>query len=305
MNTLVTNKQRAPNQSAMVLIVTGQSGSGKSVALASLEDAGFYCIDNLPPELLDNLLQIYQHGDIRARGIAISIDARSPEAALHRLPQRIEKLKSDYPQLAIQSLFLEASEARIVARFSETRRRHPLSNRIENLVEAISQETELLLPMRAQADLIIDTSHTTIHQIREDISRRVIGRDPSGPTILLQSFGFKHGIPLDSDFLFDIRYLPNPHWVPELRPFHGNDRVVIDYLEQHPITHKTRGYLRDFLSNTLSELVHTDRSYVTCSVGCTGGKHRSVYLVEHLLEDLHPRFPHLIIRHRDLESEQK
>lgn len=305
MNNPETQNPRRPPQSAMVLIVTGQSGSGKSVALASLEDAGFYCIDNLPPELLENLLQIYQHGDIEARGIAISIDARSPEGALRQLPQRIEKLKSDYPKLAIQSLFLEASEARIVARFSETRRRHPLSNRIENLVEAISQETELLLPMRTQADLIIDTSHTTIHQFREDIFRRVIGHDPSGPTILLQSFGFKNGIPLDSDFLFDIRYLPNPHWVPELRPFHGNDRVVIDYLEQHPITHKTRSYLRDFLGNTLTELVLTDRSYVTCSVGCTGGKHRSVYLVERLFEDLRPRFPQLIIRHRDLESERK
>lgn len=290
-----------PAPPTIVLIVTGQSGSGKSVALAALEDAGFYCIDNLPPELLENLVQIYQHGEITARGVAISIDARSPEAALRQLPQRIEQLKADHPQLAIQSLFLEASEPRIVARFSETRRRHPLSSRIENLVEAIRQEAELLLPIRAQADLIIDTSHTTIHQIREDISRRVIGRDTSGPTILLQSFGFKHGIPLDSDFLFDIRYLPNPHWVPELRPFTGNDRVVIDYLEQHPITHKTRGYLRDFLNNTLSELVRTDRSYVTCSIGCTGGKHRSVYVVEHLFEDLQPRFDQLIIRHRDCQ----
>ncbi|MHB1228906.1 MAG: RNase adapter RapZ [Halothiobacillus sp.] len=290
-----------PNLSASVLIVTGQSGSGKSVALAALEDAGFYCIDNLPPELLDHLLQIFQQGDINAPAIAIGIDARSSEAALTDLPQRITALKQQYPQLKIQSLFLEASVARIVARFSETRRRHPLSNRNENLLEAIDQEAHMLIPMRQQADLLIDTSYTSVHQIREDLHHRILGQGQAGPTILLQSFGFKNGIPLDSDFIFDIRHLPNPHWLPDLRGFGGKSQPIIDYLEQHPITHQTRDNLRAFIQNTLTELVQTDRSYVTCSIGCTGGKHRSVYMVEQLYSDLHPAFPHLLIRHRDLD----
>ena len=294
----------APTLPETVLIVTGQSGSGKSIALAALEDAGFYCIDNLPPELLDNLLHLFMQGEINARGIAISIDARSPEAALNHLPARIQKLRQTYDSLQIQSLFLEASEARLVARFSETRRRHPLSPKVEHLLEAIQREAELLAPMRHQADLVIDTSHTTIHQFREDIRNRILGGAQPGPLILLQSFGFKNGIPLDSDFLFDIRHLPNPHWLPDLRPHGGKTTQVIDYLEQHPITHETRANLTQFLSVTLSAITQTDRSYVTCSIGCTGGKHRSVYMVEHLYTDLSTAFPNILIRHRDLETER-
>ncbi|ANJ66153.1 RNase adaptor protein RapZ [Halothiobacillus diazotrophicus] len=287
-----------------VLIVTGQSGSGKSIALAALEDAGFYCIDNLPPELLDNLLLLFRQGEINARGIAISIDARSPEAALNALPARIQSLRKTYENLKIQSLFLEASEARLVARFSETRRRHPLSPKVEHLLEAIQREAELLAPMRHQADLIIDTSHTSIHQFREDIRNRILEGARRGPLILLQSFGFKNGIPLDSDFLFDIRHLPNPHWLPDLRPHGGKTTQVIEYLEQHPITHETRANLARFLGDTLAAITQTDRSYVTCSVGCTGGKHRSVYMVEHLYTDLKTAFPNILIRHRDLETER-
>lgn len=287
-----------------VLIVTGQSGSGKSIALAALEDAGFYCIDNLPPELLDNLLHLFRRGEIHARGIAISIDARSPEAALNALPARIHQLRQADNNLRIQSLFLEASEARLVARFSETRRRHPLSPKVEHLLEAIQREAELLAPMRHQADLVIDTSHTTIHQFREDIRNRVLEGEQRGPLILLQSFGFKNGIPLDSDFLFDIRHLPNPHWLPDLRPHDGKAVQVIDYLEQHPITHETRASLARFLGTNLAAITQTDRSYVTCSIGCTGGKHRSVYMVEHLYTDLRSAFPNILIRHRDLETER-
>jgi len=289
-----------PKSSVSVLIVTGQSGSGKSVALAALEDAGFYCIDNLPPELLANLLETYQQGHIKAPSIAIGIDARSSEAALAELPERITELKRLYPELKIQSLYLEASIPRIVARFSETRRRHPLSNRHENLLQAIEQEADMLAAMRQQADLLIDTSNTTVHQIREDLHQRLLGAGTRGPVILLQSFGFKNGIPLDSDFVFDIRHLPNPHWLPDLRGFNGQSEVIAHYLEAHPITVQTRTHLHDFIQSTLTELVKTDRSYVTCSIGCTGGKHRSVYMVEHLFLDLKPIFSELLIRHRDL-----
>ncbi|HQS02758.1 MAG: RNase adaptor protein RapZ [Halothiobacillus sp. 24-54-40] len=291
----------ARQSSVSVLIVTGQSGSGKSVALAALEDAGFYCIDNLPPELLGNLLEIFEQGNIKAPSIAIGIDARSSEAALADLPQRITELKRLYPKLKIQSLYLEASIPRIVARFSETRRRHPLSNRHENLLQAIEQEADMLTAMRQQADLLIDTSNTTVHQIREDLHQRLLGPGSTGPVILLQSFGFKNGIPLDSDFVFDIRHLPNPHWLADLRGFNGQSEVIGHYLEQHPITGQTRLNLRHFIQNTLTELIKTDRSYVTCSIGCTGGKHRSVYMVEQLFLDLKPIFSQLLIRHRDLD----
>lgn len=283
-----------------LILVTGQSGSGKSVALAALEDSGFYCIDNLPPDLLDHLAESYLEGSIVARGIAISIDARAPEQSLANLPDRIDRLRERLPQLQISSLFLEADRQRLITRFSETRRRHPLSYQIENLVEAIAREGQLLMPIRAYADLVIDTSLTTVHQLREDVRARLIGEKEAGPRILIQSFGFKFGIPLDSDFLFDVRFLPNPHWAAALRSHSGLDQPVVEYLEQHPVTHETRTRIAEFLAHMLTEASHSDRSYLTCSVGCTGGKHRSVYVVEQIARDLRPTFGNLVVRHRDL-----
>jgi len=283
-----------------LILVTGQSGSGKSVALAALEDSGFYCIDNLPPDLLDHLAESYLEGGIVARGIAISIDARAPEQSLADLPDRIARLRQRLPSLQISSLFLEADRQRLITRFSETRRRHPLSYQIENLVEAIAREAQLLMPIRAYADLVIDTSLTTVHQLREDVRSRLIGEKVAGPRILIQSFGFKFGIPLDSDFLFDVRFLPNPHWDTSLRPHSGLDQAVVDYLEQHPVTHDTRSRISAFLAHMLTQASRSDRSYLTCSVGCTGGKHRSVYVVERIAHDLRPTFDNLVVRHRDL-----
>ena len=283
-----------------LILVTGQSGSGKSVALAALEDSGFYCIDNLPPDLLDHLAESYLEGGIVARGIAISIDARAPEQSLADLPDRIDRLKQRLPELKISSLFLEADQQRLITRFSETRRRHPLSYQIDNLVEAIAREGQLLMPIRAYADLVIDTSLTTVHQLREDVRSRLIGEKVAGPRILIQSFGFKFGIPLDSDFLFDVRFLPNPHWDTSLRPHSGLDEAVVNYLEQHPVTHDTRSRISEFLAHMLVQASHSDRSYLTCSIGCTGGKHRSVYVVERIARDLRPTFGNLVVRHRDL-----
>ena len=283
-----------------LILVTGQSGSGKSVALAALEDSGFYCIDNLPPDLLDHLAESYLEGGIVARGIAISIDARAPEQSLADLPARIDRLRERMPQLKISSLFLEADRQRLITRFSETRRRHPLSYQIENLVEAIAREGQLLMPIRAYADLVIDTSLTTVHQLREDVRSRLIGEKVAGPRILIQSFGFKFGIPLDSDFLFDVRFLPNPHWDTSLRPHSGLDEAVVNYLEQHPVTHDTRSRISAFLAHMLAQASRSDRSYLTCSIGCTGGKHRSVYVVEQIARDLRPTFGNLVVRHRDL-----
>jgi UPF0042 nucleotide-binding protein len=283
-----------------LILVTGQSGSGKSVALAALEDCGFYCIDNLPPDLLDHLAESYLEGGIVARGIAISIDARAPEQSLADLPARIDRLRERMPQLKISSLFLEADRQRLITRFSETRRRHPLSYQIENLVEAIAREGQLLMPIRAYADLVIDTSLTTVHQLRDDVRARLVGEKEAGPRILVQSFGYKFGIPLDSDYLFDVRFLPNPHWDTTLRPHSGLDQAVVMYLEQHPVTHQTRSQISEFLGGMLVHAVKSDRSYVTCSIGCTGGKHRSVYLVEQVARDLRPSFANLVVRHRDL-----
>ena len=283
-----------------LILVTGQSGSGKSVALAALEDSGFYCIDNLPPDLLDHLAESYLEGGIAARGIAISIDARAPERSLAGLPERIQALRQRLPQLSISSVFLEADQQRLIARFSETRRRHPLSYRIDNLVEAIRREAQLLTPIRAYADLVIDTSLTTVHQLRDDVRARLVGEKEAGPRILVQSFGYKFGIPLDSDYLFDVRFLPNPHWDTTLRPHSGLDQSVVAYLEQHPVTHQTRSQISEFLGGMLVHAVKSDRSYVTCSIGCTGGKHRSVYLVEQVARDLRPAFANLVVRHRDL-----
>ena len=283
-----------------LILVTGQSGSGKSVALAALEDSGFYCIDNLPPDLLDHLAESYLEGGIAARGIAISIDARAPESSLAGLPKRIEALRQRLPQLSISSVFLEADQQRLIARFSETRRRHPLSYRIDNLVEAIGREAQLLTPIRAYADLVIDTSLTTVHQLRDDVRARLVGEKEAGPRILVQSFGYKFGIPLDSDYLFDVRFLPNPHWDTTLRPHSGLDEAVVAYLEQHPVTHQTRSQISEFLGGMLVHAVKSDRSYVTCSIVCTGGKHRSVYLVEQVARDLRPAFDNLVVRHRDL-----
>ncbi len=285
-----------------LILVTGQSGSGKSVALAALEDSGFYCIDNLPPDLLEHLAESYLEGGIAARGIAISIDARAPERSLAGLPQKIENLRERLPQLAVSSVFLEADQQRLVARFSETRRRHPLSYQIDNLVEAIAREGQLLTPIRAYADLVIDTSLTTVHQLRDDVRARLVGEKASGPRILIQSFGFKFGIPLDSDYLFDVRFLPNPHWDTSLRPHSGLDEAVVNYLEQHPVTHQTRSQISDFLAGILVQAIRSDRSYVTCSIGCTGGKHRSVYVVERIARDLKPSFDNLVVRHRDLAN---
>ncbi len=286
-----------------VIIVTGQSGSGKSVALAALEDGGFYCVDNLPPDLLESLVAIYLSGSIQASGLAISIDARSPEEALKQLPERIDQIRERHPEISLRSLYLESSEDRLVARFSETRRRHPLSYQIDNLIEAIRREATLLTELRQCADLVLDTSQTSVHQIRDDIRLRLLNQSEHGPSILIQSFAFKRGIPMDSDFLFDIRHLPNPHWDPDLRPLTGRDLEIVGFLERHPITHHTRTNLSNYLRDTLTQLSRTDRSYVTCSVGCTGGKHRSVYMVERLGEDLKPAFRNLVVRHRDLGTE--
>jgi len=285
-----------------LVLISGHSGSGKSVALAALEDGGYYCVDNLPASLLGNLIEVYQQGPSRGtRGLAVGIDARAPKEDLHALPERLRVLTCRHPALVVTRLFLEATSERLIARFSETRRRHPLSRDLTDLASAVERETQLLADMRADADLVIDTSNTNVHQLRALIRERILGPRREGPSVLLQSFGFKRGLPLDSDFVFDVRHLPNPHWEQNLRHHSGLELPVRDFLGQYPEVNDTLDDIFSYLRGTLTRFAESDRSYVTVSIGCTGGKHRSVYLVDQLHSLLAPEVPGLKQRHRDLQ----
>ncbi|MFP4154286.1 MAG: RNase adapter RapZ [Halothiobacillaceae bacterium] len=284
-----------------LVLISGHSGSGKSVALGALEDGGYYCVDNLPASLLESLIDTYRDGlQARTAGLAVGIDARAPRADLQALPRRLARLVAERPGLVVRRIFLEAATDTLIARFSETRRKHPLTEGATSLAGAVEAETRLLAGVRADADLVIDTSITNVHQLRELIRQRVLEHDRRHPSILLQSFGFKRGIPLDTDFLFDVRHLPNPHWDPSLRAQDGRDAPVARFLESQAPTGEALDDIFRYLRGTLWRFAESDRSYLTISIGCTGGRHRSVYLVERLYRQLAPEVPQLHKRHRDL-----
>lgn len=288
-------------QPMRLILISGHSGSGKSVALGALEDGGYYCVDNLPAKLLESLIDTYRDGlQGRTAGLAVGIDARAPRADLEALPDRLARLVETRPGLSVRRIFLEAATETLIARFSETRRRHPLTEGATSLAGAVAAETRLLADVRSDADLIIDTSATNVHGLREMIRLRVLEHDRQHPSVLLQSFGFKRGIPLDTDFLFDVRHLPNPHWDPNLRARDGRDAPVARFLEAQEATHAVFDDIFRYLRGTLSRFADTDRSYLTISIGCTGGRHRSVYLVERLHRKLAQEVPQLHKRHRDL-----
>ncbi|MEK9953063.1 MAG: RNase adapter RapZ [Curvibacter sp.] len=282
-----------------IVLITGMSGSGKSVALNALEDAGYYCVDNLPPELLQPLVALdQQHAASR---VAIAMDVRSA-TSLPLVPAQLAALRRQ--GIAVTSLFLDASTDTLVRRYSETRRRHPLSkaagaaedlNRI--LVEAIELERELLAELREQAK-VIDTSLIRPSQLQGYI-KSVIGLPGSALTLVFESFAFKRGIPVDADYVFDVRMLPNPHYEPELRPLTGLDAPVVDFLRAQPEVGRMSEHIRTFLEQWLDALSHNHRSYVTVAIGCTGGQHRSVYLVEELAQHFGRRWQTLR-RHREL-----
>ena len=285
-----------------LIIVTGLSGSGKSIALSVLEDSGYYCIDNLPATLLP---QISHHLDVRNQDVAnqnkvaISIDSRS--AALEALPNAIEMLKSS--GILVKVLFLESSVETLVKRFSETRRKHPLSNADTTLAESISHERELLAGI---TDLghHIDTSNlsanTLRNYIRELISQPSTSQSNQGLILLFTSFGFKNGLPLDADFVFDVRSLPNPHYDPVLRPFTGKDLAVKAFLEKEPQVIEMLSDIQHYVEKWLPSFNQDNRSYLTVAIGCTGGQHRSVYFVEQLSTYFKQQKQHVIIRHREL-----
>lgn len=282
-----------------VVVITGMSGSGKSVALHALEDAGYYCVDNLPPELLASFVAL-EHAHHGHR-VAVAMDVRSA-TALPLVPRQLDRLREQGVQ--VRSLFLDATTGTLVRRFSETRRRHPLSQDelIEGrraLVQTIELERELLAELRAQSH-VIDTSTLRPSQLLSYV-KDLLAVPPSQLTLVFQSFAFKRGLPFDSDYVFDVRMLPNPHYEPALRPLTGKDAPVAEYLRQQPEVALMLSHITQFLEHWLDALAQNHRSYVTVAVGCTGGQHRSVYLVEQLAERFTGRW-NTLRRHRELDG---
>jgi RNase adapter protein RapZ len=281
-----------------LIIVTGLSGSGKSIVLRVLEDSGFYCIDNLPATLLP---QISHHLDAtNQKKVAISIDSRS--AALETLPEVIDMLKIS--GMSVQVLFLESSVEILVKRFSETRRKHPLSDANTTLAESILHERDLLAGL-AGLGHHIDTSNLSANTLRNHIRELILQTDNNQESnnlvLLFTSFGFKNGIPLDADFVFDVRSLPNPHYDPILRPLTGKDEPVKEFLQKQPAVIEMLADIQHYVEKWLPSFNQDHRSYLTVAIGCTGGQHRSVYFVEQLSRYFKQQNQKVIIRHRELE----
>lgn len=275
-----------------LIIITGLSGSGKTVALTALEDSGFYCIDNLPATMLPMIshhVEASKHHDV-----AISIDCRS--ASLESLPSAIDQLKSSGNQVDL--LFLESSVEILVKRFSETRRKHPLTNDKTTLQESIANERALLADLSHMAHRI-DTSNVSANTLRNHI-RELVSASTTKMVLLFSSFGFKNGIPLDADFVFDVRSLPNPHYDKDLRPLTGKDQAVAHFLEESAMAMDLLADIKQFIEKWLASFEENNRSYLTVAIGCTGGQHRSVYFVEQLSQYFKTTAHQVIIRHREL-----
>ncbi|WP_295454806.1 RNase adapter RapZ [uncultured Thiodictyon sp.] len=282
-----------------LVIVSGLSGSGKSVALHTLEDLGFYSIDNLPLFLLKDLaLGLKDAVDEVFSNTAVGVDARSNPGELKNLPDLIQAAQARGVQC--QVVFLDAHTDTLIRRFSETRRRHPLTRQERSLAEAIKLERQLLEPIRQVADIHIDSTLTNVHELRDLVRVRLAGDASPKASILLQSFGFKHGVPQDVDFLFDVRCLPNPHWQPALKPLTGRDAAVIEFLEASANVIAMRDDIAAYFDRWVPLFETDGRFYLTIAVGCTGGQHRSVYLVEALREHFEQMGHKVMVRHREL-----
>lgn len=276
-----------------LILISGLSGSGKSVALHLLEDAGYYCVDNLPVVMLTVLVAMLQEEKVRK--VAVAIDARSG-GGISLLPEKLGRLSKD--GVHHNFLFLHASEETLLKRYSESRRRHPLATGNQTLAEAIRRESEMLAPI---SDLghRIDTSGLKANALREWVRQFIEAQPGQGLTLMFQSFGFKHGIPLDADLVFDVRCLPNPHYDPELRPLTGRDRPVAEFLEREPEVLRMRDDIGRFVADWLPCYVRDNRNYLTVAIGCTGGQHRSVYLAETLAREFADK-ARVLVRHRTL-----
>ncbi len=281
-----------------IIIVSGRSGSGKSTALDILEDNDFYCIDNLPAMLLPELAErTLLATELVYPQIAVSIDARNLPNQLERFPELLAGLRERH--IACDVLYLDADDETLLKRFSETRRRHPLTNDSRSLSEAIRDEKALLSPITDLADLTIDTSHLNLYQLRDSIKLRLLDKPEPGTAFLIESFGFKRGVPVDADVVFDIRCLPNPYWKPDLRAYCGLDQPIIDYLNDQPDVEEMYADIHSYLAKWLPRFAASNRAYVTVAIGCTGGQHRSVYMAQRLGETLRKALNNVQIRHRD------
>ncbi len=278
-----------------LFLISGLSGSGKSVALNVLEDSGCYCVDNLPAELLHVLTDNLKLAGIEK--VAVSVDVRSGNNILV-LPLYIEKLRQQ--GLDVHVLFLDAKDETLVKRFSETRRLHPLSDGVRTLPECVAYERELLAEI-ARIGHHIDTSDLNANALRAWI-KQFIALDRARLTLLFESFGYKHGIPLDADFVFDVRCLPNPHYDPLLRPLTGRDQPVIDFLDNTSLAQKMYADICGFVESWLPSFVDDNRSYLTVAIGCTGGQHRSVYFAEKLAQHFRSQ-QQVLLRHRELTQQ--
>jgi len=286
-----------------LVIISGRSGSGKSTALNLLEDEGYYCIDNLPVSLIPDLVTHLKGSQSRDyNNVAICIDARNASDDLSNFVELIEQWPAGDK---LEVLYLDAENERLIKRFSATRRRHPLSNKHTALGEAILSEQNILEPIAKIATLSIDTSTMSLHELRTAIKLRLVEQQGAGISILFQSFGFKQGIPVDADIVYDIRILPNPHWDPLLRNQTGQDSDVIQFLESQFEVREMYSDISAYLEKWLPHFETNNRSYITIAIGCTGGQHRSVYLVEKLAGYFSDSYQNVQIRHRELHQLQR
>lgn len=281
-----------------LIVISGRSGSGKSVALRALEDLGYYCVDNMPVTLLPPFL-VSEH---KHKKIAVSIDIRNLPNSANEITRILNNLESEIDS---HLFYLDADDKELVKRFSETRRLHPLSKDKLSLIQAIEKEALILSPLRASADKVINTDKLSVHDLSEIIHQLVVGKRARNLTMVFESFGFKHGLPSDADYVFDVRFLPNPHWIPTLKPFTGLDEPVKAFLAEQKDVKAVQQQLIAFFENWLPALSRNNRSYVTVGIGCTGGQHRSVYLAQTLGEHFQQSGQDVQIRHKTLELKNK
>jgi len=282
-----------------LVIISGVSGSGKSVALHVLEDLGFYCIDNIPVPLLKPFVdEIVWRKDPAFESVGIGLDARSRPSDLAEVPTLVQNLRDG--GLAVEIIFLQADNKVLLSRFSETRRKHPLSDENTSLEEAIAKERALLSPIINSAELVIDTTRMSVYALREQIRERVAPRAPGALSIMIESFGYKNGLPANADFVFDVRCLPNPYWEPQLRPLSGKDAPVRAFLDSAPTVQRMVDDIVAFLEEWIPRYQDFQRSYLTVAIGCTGGMHRSVYVAEAVAKRLAGKHKNIRSHHNEV-----
>jgi RNase adapter protein RapZ len=283
------------------VVISGRSGSGKTTALQLLEDSGFICIDNLPVNLLPTLVtEVSQAPNNSGMKFAVGVDARNVGGDLSRFPEILEWAQKQNARFTV--VYLDASDSVLIKRFSETRRKHPLSNKTIGLKEAIRAENAILEPVARLSDITIDTSNLTLHELRSAVKKKVAGGEGERMALMFESFGFKYGVPVDADFVFDVRSLPNPYWQPELRACSGLDLPVATFLDAQPEVKSMYSDIVQFLEKWIPSFEQNNRSYLTIAIGCTGGMHRSVYLADRLNAHFQKAYPNVQTRHRQLSQ---